>query len=78
MSTFIIRARLNRRFAQLQELDLDGVEPSIRAGQEENFFRDDVPIVCEGRCVQRGTVSVTDSFLLGVVLGRLNLRSLYL
>eukprot|EP00242_Pyramimonas_sp_CCMP2087_P007421 CAMPEP_0198211468 /NCGR_PEP_ID=MMETSP1445-20131203/24027_1 /TAXON_ID=36898 /ORGANISM="Pyramimonas sp., Strain CCMP2087" /LENGTH=84 /DNA_ID=CAMNT_0043885731 /DNA_START=302 /DNA_END=556 /DNA_ORIENTATION=- len=50
-------------FAQLQELDLDGVEPAIRAGQAENFFREDTPVVFEGREGLLGSVPVEDGYL---------------
>eukprot|EP00976_Prorocentrum_cordatum_P082497 1184839-Prorocentrum_minimum.AAC.1 len=40
---------LTRRFAQLKEIDTEGVEPAVRAGQEDNVFREDVPVTWEGR-----------------------------
>mmetsp|Transcript_32964 Transcript_32964/g.104983 ORF Transcript_32964/g.104983 Transcript_32964/m.104983 type:complete len:196 (-) Transcript_32964:380-967(-) len=32
-------------FGQLAEIDVEGVEPSLRAGEDENCFREDTPVV---------------------------------
>mmetsp|Transcript_5809 Transcript_5809/g.11864 ORF Transcript_5809/g.11864 Transcript_5809/m.11864 type:complete len:151 (-) Transcript_5809:351-803(-) len=50
-------------FAQLQELDLDGVEPAIRAGLEENVFREDVPVAFEGWSELLGDVPTEGGYL---------------